>query len=84
MPEVASPLRYPGGKAVLVKFLAEVIVNNRLQDGIYAEPYAGGAGAALSLLFSEHVHRIVLNDADPCVYAFWDTILTRRTTSYVA
>jgi DNA adenine methylase len=78
MPITHSPLRYPGGKAVLSDFLADVIAVNDLQDGIYVEPYAGGAGAALALLFGEHVQRIVLNDADPCVYAFWYAVLNRK------
>lgn len=73
-----SPLRYPGGKAVLSDFLSDVIEINNLQDGVYVEPYAGGAGAALTLLFGEHVQHIVLNDADPCIYAFWDAILNRK------
>jgi DNA adenine methylase len=78
MPVVHSPLRYPGGKAVLSGFLADVIAANDLQDGVYVEPYAGGAGAALALLFGEHVQRIVLNDADPCVFAFWNAVLNRK------
>ncbi len=78
MPIANSPLRYPGGKAVLSGFLGDVLTVNGLQDGVYVEPYAGGAGAALNLLFGEHVQRIILNDADPCVYAFWNTILHRK------
>lgn len=73
-----SPLRYPGGKAVISNFLADVVIANSLKDGTYVEPYAGGAGAALSLLFAEHVQRIILNDADPCVFAFWNAILNRK------
>jgi DNA adenine methylase len=71
-----SPLRYPGGKQVLTNVLAHLIRLNELQGGVYAEPYAGGAGAALSLLFGEHVERIAINDADLCVYAMWKSILT--------
>lgn len=78
MPIVHSPLRYPGGKGVLADFLADVIATNDLRDCTYVEPFAGGAGAALSLLFGEHVQRIVLNDADPCVFAFWEAILNRK------
>lgn len=73
-----SPLRYPGGKAVLSDFLADVLVLNGVQDGTYVEPYAGGAGAALKLLFAEHVQRVILNDADPCVFAFWNAVLNRK------
>ena len=78
MPVVNSPLRYPGGKAVLSDFLADVVVVNGLQNGTYVEPYAGGAGAALNLLFAAHVQRIILNDVDPCVFAFWYAVLNRK------
>ena len=73
-----SPLRYPGGKAALSCFLSEVLKENGLLDGVYAEPYAGGAGAALNLLFAENVERIILNDADPCIFSFWDSILKSK------
>lgn len=73
-----SPLRYPGGKTFLYKFLADVIQSNKVQDGVYAEAYAGGAGAALKLLFADHVERILINDADPCIFSFWYSILHHR------
>ncbi|MDO5693553.1 MAG: DNA adenine methylase [Pseudomonadota bacterium] len=66
-----TPLRYPGGKGRLGPWLAEVLRHNRISGGTYVEPYAGGAGAALFLLLSGYVNRIVINDADPLVYAFW-------------
>jgi DNA adenine methylase len=78
-----SPLRYPGGKQVLSTVLAHLIRLNNLQNGTYAEPYAGGAGAALTLLFGEHVRRVSLNDADPCVFAMWDAILN-NTDAFLA
>jgi len=70
-----SPLRYPGGKSSFSGLLAEFIELNDLQDGIYVEPYAGGAGAGLNLLFSEHVSRLILNDADRSLYLFWKSVL---------
>ena len=70
-----SPLRYPGGKSVLSKFLRKVIINNDLEGCTYFELYAGGAGAALDLLYSNTVARIVLNDADYHIYALWRSIL---------
>lgn len=69
-----SPLRYPGGKAVLGNFLCDVLVKNGIYQ-TYCEAYAGGAGAALYLLFSEKVDRIILNDADVHIYSFWQSIL---------
>jgi DNA adenine methylase len=70
-----SPLRYPGGKTFLKGFLAETIRLNQITGGAYVEPYAGGAGAALSLLFTECVSDIHINDKDPCIYSFWKAIL---------
>jgi DNA adenine methylase len=72
-----SPLRYPGGKQMLSALLGALLRLNRVTKGTFVEPYAGGAGAALSLLFSETVSKIILNDADPCVYAFWKAAVDR-------
>jgi DNA adenine methylase len=66
-----SPLRYPGGKGRLGPWLSEVVAANNLEGGCYVEPYAGGAGAALYLLFQGFMGHIVINDADPVVHAFW-------------
>lgn len=70
-----SPLRYPGGKAGLSLFLRDTIELNNIQGCRYYEPFAGGAGAALHLLAIGSVSTIFLNDADPCVYAFWISAL---------
>jgi DNA adenine methylase len=70
-----SPLRYPGGKACLADYLAKTIESNRLGDGVYAEAFAGGAGAALNLLCREFVRYILLNDLDPCLFRLWRAIL---------
>jgi len=66
-----SPLRYPGGKGSLYPRLRDVLRANDLTGGTYVEPYAGGAGAALALLVTGQVNKIVVNDLDPAVYAFW-------------
>jgi DNA adenine methylase len=72
---VASPLRYPGGKASLAGFLERVIDLNELRNCRYYEPYAGGAGAALSLLRDNVVSEIWINDADHRIYSFWHAAL---------
>lgn len=66
-----SPLRYPGGKATFAPFIAEIMDTNDLSGGHYFEPYAGGAGVALDLLFSGIASHVHINDADPAVHAFW-------------
>lgn len=70
-----SPLRYPGGKASLAGFLANVIDRNDLRGCGYYEPYAGGAGAAIGLLRSQVVSEIFINDADERVSSFWQSAL---------
>lgn len=66
-----SPLRYPGGKTFLFPLFDKVIKENGLENVTYVEPYAGGAGAALALLYLEKVERIVINDLDKAIYSFW-------------
>lgn len=66
-----SPLRYPGGKAALYPRLREIIRKNGLSGCTYVEPYAGGAGAGLSLLVTGQVDRVIINDLDPAIAAFW-------------
>lgn len=74
MPELYSPLRYPGGKARLTDFLIEIFSANGAHEPHYVEPYAGGAGAALRLLFEEYAESITINDADPRVSCFWEAV----------
>lgn len=70
-----SPLRYPGGKGKIANYLKLLILRNGLVGCKYMEPYAGGAGAALALLFEEYVDQIHINDIDPGVAAFWQVVL---------
>lgn len=70
-----SPLRYPGGKACLLPLLTGVLKANNLEYGDYAEPYAGGGGLALALLYGEYVRDIHLNDLDPSIWSFWKAVL---------
>ncbi|WP_460108652.1 DNA adenine methylase [Streptomyces sp. YKOK-J1] len=73
---IISPLRYPGGKASLYPRLRAIVRANDLTAGTYVEPYAGGAGAALGLLVTGQVRRIVINDLDPAIYAFWKAVVS--------
>jgi DNA adenine methylase len=70
-----TPLRYPGGKGKLAAYIKRLMKANRLLDGEYVEPYAGGAAIALELLFHEYVQRIHINDISHPVYAFWKSVL---------
>lgn len=75
MSATPSPLRYPGGKTGIQRMVSTIIRSNDINGGHYAEPYAGGCGLALSLMFNQYVHEIHLNDLDRSIWAFWYSIL---------
>jgi DNA adenine methylase len=72
-----SPLRYPGGKNCIFPFVGKLFYENDLIGIGYAEPYAGGAGLALRLLFEGYVEHVYINDLDRSIYSFWIAILDR-------
>jgi DNA adenine methylase len=77
MAVAASPLRYPGGKACLYDLMSLILRQNKMSRLDYAEPYAGGCGLALSLLFAGDVADIHINDIDASIWAFWHSVLER-------
>ena len=70
-----SPLRYPGGKGKLARFIKAIVRVNGLSDGRYVEPYAGGAAVAWELLITGVVRRVSVNDISRPVFAFWSSVL---------
>lgn len=70
-----SPLRYPGGKNKVVPLFKDIIDVNGLSNCVYVEPFAGGASVALALLFEGYASKIIINDADPSIFAFWHSCL---------
>lgn len=75
MPVTHSPLRYPGGKTQLSDFVANLIRINEMENVTYIEPFAGGSGVSLQLLFDGVVDHIVINDYDKSIYSIWNAIL---------
>lgn len=73
----SSPLRYPGGKSAMAGLLGQIRRINGLGNRAMAEPFAGGAGASLTLLYLEETHEIHINDADPAIHDFWWTLVNR-------
>lgn len=74
-----TPLRYPGGKGRLAQYVINLIEMNGLTGWDYVEPYAGGAGVGISLLYLEYANRIHLNDLNRSVHAFWKSVLEEPT-----
>lgn len=71
-----TPLRYPGGKTKIADIAEKMIRKNFSTDCTYVEPFAGGAGSSMSLLMRGIVKRVVLNDSDSSIYAFWRAAIT--------
>ena len=78
MPRTLSPLRYPGGKTAIFPIVSEIIRAKGLKDVVYLEPFAGGAGLALSLLLNNFTDEIYLNDIDRSISSFWKSILSEK------
>ena len=78
MPQTPSPLRYPGGKTKLFEYISPVVTKNlNGTNRIYIEPFAGGSGLALKLLFAGIVDSLILNDLDYSIYCFWNSCITQ-------
>ncbi len=78
MKDFYSPLRYPGGKGKVVNSIKKIIDANNLKGLEYAEPFAGGASVALSLLLDGYSQNIYINDKDRAIYAFWYSIINHQ------
>ena len=70
-----SPLRYPGGKSKLFPLVDMLIEELNIVNGTYIEPFVGGGGLALSLLYNQKVSKIIINDYDCAIYSIWYAIL---------
>ncbi|WP_341770351.1 DNA adenine methylase [Aureibacillus halotolerans] len=68
-----SPLRYPGGKFKIYKYISKLVRQNNCSS--YIEPFAGGSAISLALLFNGIVNRVIINDYDYSIYCFWESIL---------
>lgn len=73
---MVSPFRYPGGKGFMSAFLKQrMTMLDPKCERVFAEPFCGGAGAALILLADGNADRVMLNDADLRIYSAWFAML---------
>lgn len=84
MRKLYSPLRYPGGKAKVLEFMKELIIENfSTKKPAYIEPYAGGAAVALGLLIEDYVSEIHINDFDIAIYSFWQYCIKHNSKRFI-
>ena len=80
-----SPLRYPGGKYNYFSLFRKIIEKDR---GIntFVEPFCGGAGLGLALLYNNLINKLIINDSDPFIHALWFEILNnpRNLKDYIS
>lgn len=70
-----SPLRYPGGKSKMIDMLLPYIdFQNKNKIDQFVEVFCGGASMGLSLLEAGLIDKLVLNDKDINVVAFWKIV----------
>lgn len=60
----------------MAPYLAAILDVNGLTGTAFAEPFAGGAGASVALLYAGKVSNLIINDADPAISSFWLALLS--------
>jgi len=68
MPEIKSPLRYPGGKSRAISQIIEHLPTNFSE---YREPFVGGGSLFIHLKQKRPDLKIWINDLNPELYCFW-------------
>lgn len=79
---ILSPLRYPGAKRRLSRFIQDTIQLNQLTPQLFIEPFAGGASVSLQLLADGTVQSIGLIERDPLVASFWQVVFGRSSKDF--
>lgn len=65
--------RYPGGKGKMSKLILEHIPRSDKQP--FAEPFVGGGSIVLAVAKRDRNRKLYINDLDPWVSSFWETVV---------
>lgn len=68
---ILSPFRYPGAKNKLLPIIMKELDPLLKKTPYYTEPFVGGGSVALAVAELYPDMRILLNDKDPLIAAFW-------------
>lgn len=71
-----SPFRYPGGKTWLIPEIRNWLRSQSKKPTIFAEPFAGGAIASLTVAAEGLAEHVYMTELDEDVSAVWETIFS--------
>ncbi len=71
---IVSPLRYPGSKIRLVRYMGKVLEFNKCQPDVLVEPFVGGGSVFINFLENDWVEKAIIGDRDPLIYSFWKVL----------
>ncbi|MCQ4574336.1 MAG: DNA adenine methylase [Candidatus Brocadiales bacterium] len=74
MKKITSPLRYPGSKNNLVKYIKKVLDFNEFKPDVLVEPFVGGGSVSLNFLLNNWVNKVIIADKDRLIYSFWKVV----------
>lgn len=72
-----NPLRYPGAKSKLYKYISDLLISEELKGCTFYEPYGGSAALSFKLLENCIIDKAVINEKDPLIYSFWYCVFNR-------
>lgn len=72
-----SLLRYPGGKSKMINYVFQNFIKEK-NIKTFIEPYAGGASVGFSLLMSNKIEKLILNEKNYGLYCLWHSILNNH------
>lgn len=71
-----SPLRYPGSKKKISKYIYKILKFNNTDSYILVEPFVGGGSVFLYFLLKHDVEKVIIADKDRLIYSFWKVLFS--------
>ncbi len=71
---IKNPLRYPGAKSKLFDYVKKLLQQENLVGCTFYEPFAGSCALSLRLLEDGIIDRAIVNEKDPLIYYFWQSV----------
>lgn len=76
--QVRSPLGYSGGKYRFRHAIISMVNTYSLNIETFVDLFCGGGAVSLAVATQHPKMRIIMNDLDPGVYAFWQCVINKE------